>query len=63
MADTFYYYIVCPTCNGDGVVTTTSPIPPYPAEDISCPKCLGEHVKHPKAGYLFNGIMEQYDAD
>ena len=59
MANNFLIYKVCPACNGDGVVTTTSPIPPYESINIECPECLGPNAKFTKAGGLFWGWMEK----
>lgn len=59
MAQEYRYYITCPVCGGDGVVTTTSPIPPYDVIDTECPECLGPNAKYPKSGGLYKGWIEK----
>lgn len=61
MADKYYLYVLCPVCDGDGVVTTPSPIPPHELEDKICPECLGENAKHPVAGGLYRGWMVEVE--
>jgi len=61
MADTFHYYVLCHVCDGDGVVTRPSPIPPYDLEDIQCPECLGPNCKYQKTGYLYRGLIEKVE--
>lgn len=61
MTDTYYFYMVCPVCDGDGIVTTTSPIPPYDVVSNPCSECLGPSAKYPKAGRLFRGWLEEVD--
>lgn len=59
MADKFYLYQLCPVCDGDGVVTTTAPLPPNDITNTECPECLGPNAKHQKAGYLYTGLAEK----
>jgi len=59
MAKDTLIYRLCPTCDGDGVVTTTSPSPPYPVEDTPCPECLGPNAKFPQAGGKYWGWTEK----
>ena len=59
MAKDNIIYRLCPICDGDGVVTAPSTIPPYESEDKECPECLGENAKFPQAGGLYWGWLEK----
>lgn len=59
MAKDNIIYRLCPICDGDGVVTASSPDPPHAVEDKPCPECLGENAKYPKAGGIFWGWTEK----
>lgn len=61
MAKSYYIYNLCGKCDGDGVVTTTSPIPPHDLVDITCPECLGPSAKFPIAGGIYSGWLEKID--
>ena len=63
MVDFFNLYKLCHVCDGDGVVTTTSPSPPYDIVNIECPECLGPQAKYPRAGGLYIGLSEPKDDD
>ena len=63
MVDFFNQYKLCPVCDGDGVVTTTSSSPPYEQINYQCPECLGPNAKFPKAGGIYTGWIEPKDED
>ena len=51
-----FIYRVCGYCGGDGVYTTTFPLPPYEIVSILCVKCNG------KKGQLW-GWVEKEEED
>jgi len=41
MAKDSIIYRVCGNCDGDGIVTEPSPLPPFEMEDHECHQCKG----------------------
>jgi len=58
MADNFRYYIVCPTCNGTGLVSWGNG--PAQSGTQTCPTCRDdpEYVLGPK---VFDGLRHIYE--
>lgn len=46
-------YSVCGHCGGDGVITTTSSVPPYNVYSRPCETCEG------KGGYLWGWLEKE----
>jgi len=61
MAQEYRIYKKCPVCDGDGVVTATSPLPPHDLEGNQCLECLGPNAEYPKSGGIYIGWLEKVD--